>query len=198
MITVPTSLNIDWSGCVLHNPNTITTGINGKLVEDYLRNCGFSVDPHGVIDLPNLGTHGVEVKTRGVNAIAPHTVGTMLLSNILNSDWDATTFKQKLCIQLRVVIGVDDTKLDNVMNGIVVDSPIVDFRHAEIQAMFRSSYNKARDNLRIGLHGTAAGSRYGFLEHRSGNSYAFRITDLGMRNAIKTASFVKNNLFEYA
>jgi hypothetical protein len=193
MTVVPISLNIDWSDLVLLNPRKVTDGSNGIAVENYMRSKGFAVNSNSTVDLPNFGTYGVEIKSRGIySTTAPWSIGTMTDSAIINTPWDKTSFKRKMQIQFHVLIGEDIS-----LNGIVVDSYIVDFRSSEIQETLRTAYEHARDNLKNGNTGTSAGTRYGMLEKRTGNSYAFRITALGMKNLTNAALLSKNALFEF-
>lgn len=193
MIVVPTSLNIDWSDINLTNPRKVTDGSNGIAVEDYMRSKGFAVNSNSTVDLPEFGTYGIEIKSRGIySTTAPWTIGTMTDSAIISTPWDKTLFKLKMQIQFHVLIGEDIN-----LNGIVVDSYIVDFRNPEIQKILETAYEFARKNLKNGNSGTAAGTRYGMLEHRTGNSYAFRITAIGMKNLTNAALIGKNSLFEF-
>jgi hypothetical protein len=193
LIIVPKKLNIDWSNLKLENPRTVKDGRNGVAIERYLKSLGYAVDQHGTIDLPQIGTYGVEVKSRSVFATVPYSIGSMTLPSIEKCDWDNTSVKRKLQIQLRVMIGEDSE-----LNGVVVDSYILDFRHPAIQSMLRSDYEEARQNLiKHDKHGTAAGGRYGFLEQQTANSFKFRITLKGMKNLEKAISNLTNSLFSY-
>jgi hypothetical protein len=194
MAVVPVSLNIDWSDIALRNPRTITDGTNGIAVENYMRSKGFKVNSNSTLDLPNFGTYGIEIKSRGIYATtAPWTIGTMTEPTILKTPWEKTTFKRKMTIQFHVLIGEDIN-----LNGIVTDSYIVDFRNSTIQELLRDAYELARENLRNGYSGTASGTRYGMLEHRTANSYAFRIPPLGMKNITNSALIGKHPLFEFS
>lgn len=193
MTVVPISLNIDWSDLILQNPRKVTDGSNGIAVENYMRSKGFAVNSNSTVDLPKFGTHGVEIKSRGIySTTAPWTIGTMTDNAIIKTPWDKTSFKKKLQIQFHVLIGEDIN-----LNGIVVDSYIVDFRNPEFQETLRTAYEHARKNLMNGNFGTAAGTRYGMLEQRTENSYAFRITAIGMKNLTNAALIGKNALFEF-
>lgn len=162
-------------------------GSMGKAVEAELVRQGFTISS-GVIDLPELQ---LEIKTRKSSSSAPHTVGTMTHHDILNTDWEHTSFRQKLHSQFRVTIDVDTGKVSEQTVIHFHDDPDIDLE-------LKRSYEDARAQLRLyhlinnndilKHHCIRGDDRLAFLEYKDGNSYAFRITDHGMKCMINMAN----------
>ncbi len=172
-------------------------GSMGLAIENELRNQGFNVSS-GVIDMPDLQ---LEIKTRKSTSDAPHTVGTMTHNDILNTSWKYTSFRQKLQSQLRITIDAE--------TGKVSDQTVIHFRDdPDIDNELERSYETARSMLKVHhlLHNSIMKSytirgkdRLGFLEYKNGTSYAFRISDSGMKRFINMANTAPqfNLLFSY-
>lgn len=184
----------------LHFPNAkdCIDGSMGIAIEKELTKQGFNVSS-GVIDLPELR---LEIKTRKSSSDAAHTVGTMTHEAILNTEWENTGFKQKLLSQLRITIDVETGKVSDQHVIHFYDDPDID---RELQR----SYEDARTKLRM-YHLTNNGEilkkahirgkdRMAFFEYKDGSSYAFRISDCGMKRFINMANVapVFNSLFTH-
>ena len=90
-------------------------------------------------------------------------------------------------------------KYDNTFNTVVSES-IYDFRNPEIQSLIEDSYEQARQQLILQGGpgpGTTIGGLYGVFEWKTGNSYAYRVPDSGMRKLETLAKSTSNKLFEY-
>jgi len=172
-------------------------GRMGIAIENELRNQGYKVTS-GVIDMPDLQ---LEIKTRKSSSGAPHTVGTMTHDDILNTCWKNTSFRQKLQSQLRITI--DDK------TGKVSDQSVIHFHDdPDIDHELERSYEVARAKLKehhalyndiLKSYNIKGEGRMAFLEYKEGNSYAFRISHLGMKRFINMANTAPqfNSLFSY-
>ena len=192
------TVKADLSQLSFPNAKNCCDGRMGKAVEQELIKQGYNISS-GVIDMPDLQ---LEIKTRKSSSDAPHTVGTMTHDDILSTDWANTSFKRKLQSQLRVTIDVD--------TGKVSEQTVIHFKDdPDIENELMRSYEDARNKLRM-YHLISNGDilkdytirgddRVGFLEYKEGNSYAFRISDRGMKRFIKLANTapVFNSLFSY-
>lgn len=189
-------VKVDFGDLYFPDAKDCNDGSIGRAIEQELIKQGFNVS-NGVIDLPD---YNLEVKTRKSSSKSAHTVGTMTHDDILNTPWEETTFKQKLQNQLRVTIDVDSGKVSSQDVIHLEDDEDI---QKELKAAYESAQKKLLDHYTQtgeileesyikGKDGEA------FFEYKEGNSYAFRITDSGMKryvNMAKTApSF--NNLFE--
>ena len=196
------TLKVDLSKVNFSNPEKVTDGRNGKILEIAMRDQGFPVDSTATVDLPgvNQNSPGIEVKSRSKTSSSMHTVGTMTFNDIINTNWNDTPFKQKLLQQWRVVIS------NNPITGeIDANGHMVDFTHQDIQKLFEEAYEKCRAKLAIQnaiIPGqTIRGGQYGVLEHKpnksgGGSSYAMRIPDSGMKKVLTIANSTYNKLFE--
>jgi hypothetical protein len=145
---------------------------------------------------PDIRVYDLEVKSRDVDSDADHTIGTMTTSSILASDYDQTHIKDKLQQQLRV-----KTK-DNV----IVEADIYDFSRRDIQDQIRSAYESARRELTelFNIHGgkfedylRIHGGQFGGFEYKNNGSFAFRISDAGMKKLETSAKSMFGTMFEY-
>ncbi len=146
---------------------------------------------HGV-DSPILD---MDLKTRKRSSKAPHTTGTMTFDDIMNTEWENTTFAQKL--QNRCHVVHDDTFSED---NEVVSQEIFDFRGQDIQDLLKRDFDIAKAKLKAsgkGTTGTIVGGEFGMFEHRGGNTYAHRITDSGMKKLEGMAKSTYNDLFKF-
>lgn len=160
----------------------------GKFYEKYLADKGFSMNTGQGVDIPSLN---IENKTRNRASKASHTTGTMTYDNIINTPYEQSTICQKLQQQNRV-------EYDNTFN-VVTDESVYDFRDSEIQKRLKESYENARSILRQQGGpgpGTIVGGQYGVFEWKSGNTYAHRIPDSGMKKMKVMAKSTFNDLFQ--
>ncbi len=186
------SLKVNLSEVPFVDPKNVRDGTNGKILETAMIKQGFPIDKTATVDLP---TANVEIKTRKASSKSNHTVGTMTFDDIINTPWDETPFKQKLQQQYRVKI--KDAK--------TASGKMVDFSHEIIQNDFREAYEICRTQLKLNgktlyTGETIKGTQYGCLEHKpgpskNGKSYAFRITDAGMKKAENLAHIMSSGYF---
>lgn len=161
----------------------------GKFYDNYLKEKGFEINSGRGIDLPGLH---IENKTRKRSSKAPHTVGTITYDNIINKSYRNSTIFDKLQQQNRM-------EYDDNFNSVVEES-VYDFRRTEIQDKIEQSYEHGRALLRqqgAPAKGTVVGGPYGVFEHKSGNSYAYRIPDSGMRELKNMAKNRFDELFSW-
>jgi hypothetical protein len=152
----------------------INDGTLGIAVEQELIRQGFRVST-GTLDLPD---YGLEIKTRkSKDSNAPHTVGTMTLENIINTDWEDTPLRKKLKNQFRVTFdGTGKVSKQEILH--LEDDPDIDAAlkksYENARSVLKDHYAQTGNNLEesniVGLDNKGA-----FFEYRSGNSYAFRI-----------------------
>jgi len=192
------TIKVDLSGLYFPDIKEINDGRLGLAVEEELRKQGFQIS-NGTIDLPDLE---LEIKTRkDTNCTAHHTVGTMTLSDIINTPWDQTPIKQKIKSQFRVTFSEE--------TGRVVKQEVIHLKDdPDIDTECKLSYEGAReklkehfDNTGMPLYSTYIKSPYSnaaILEHKSGNSYAYRILDSHFRKFEASANSAPhfNSLFE--
>jgi|LakMenE18May11ns_1017448.scaffolds.fasta_scaffold9872652_4 hypothetical protein len=191
-------LKVNFDHLYFPNAKHCNDGSMGREIENELRRQGFNVRSDSVIDMPDLL---LEIKTRKSSSSAAHTVGTMTHTNILANSWDKTSFKQKLQSQYRVIIDVETGKVGKAAVVHFHDDP-------DLQNELRKAYEDARSILHDHYFQTgtilescsikSSKNSPAFLEYKDGNSYAFRITDCGMKRFIQMAGTapVFNSLFE--
>ena len=138
---------------------------------------------------PDIIDYGIEIKSRDVDAIAPHTVGSMTIQDIIANNYENSNIFEKLQQQHRV----------KIQNGQVVDEYTYDFRAVYIQDLIRLSYETARAKVISGITDKyISGGDYGYFEQSttSKNSYNFRIRDSAMTKLEHMSLSTYNNLFE--
>ena len=181
-------LNTGSENLVVPEQHIGNEGNVGKWYEDQLASKGFRMNSGQGIDIPDLN---VENKTRKRSSKAPHTTGTMTYDNIINTPYERSSISQKLQQQNRM-------EYDNTFN-VVTDESVYDFRDPEIQQKLKESYENARSILRQQggpAPGTIVGGAFGSFEWKSGNTYAHRISDSGMRQMKSMAKSTFNDLFD--
>jgi hypothetical protein len=160
----------------------------GRFYENHLANIGFPMNTGQGVDIPSLN---IENKTRNRASKAPHTTGTMTYDDIINTPYEQSTICQKLQQQNRL-------EYDNTFN-VVTNESVYDFRDSEIQERLKESYENARSILRQQGGpgpGTIVGGQFGVFEWKSGNTYAHRIPDSGMKKMKVMAKSTFNDLFQ--
>lgn len=161
----------------------------GKWYEDHLQSKGFRINQGQGIDVPDLN---LENKTRKRSSKSAHTTGTMTYDNIINSPYEKSSIREKLQQQNRM-------EYDDTFN-VVTNESVYDFRDPEIQQKIKESYENAREILRKQggpAPGTVVGGPFGVFEWRSGNTYAHRIPDAGMKQMKNMAKSTFNDLFDF-
>jgi hypothetical protein len=181
-------LNTGSETLVLPEQSKGNQGNVGKFYEKHLADRGFSMNDGQGVDIPDLN---IENKTRNRDSKASHTVGTMTYDNIINTPYEKSTICQKLQQQNRM-------EYDNTFN-VVTNESVYDFRDTDIQQKLKESYENARNILRQQggpAPGTVVGGEYGVFEWKSGNTYAHRIPDSGMKKLKNMAKSTFNDLFD--
>jgi len=196
------TLKVDLSNINFSNPEKVTDGRNGRILENAMREQNFPISSTAIVDLPgvNQNSLGIEVKSRSKTTKSMHTVGTMTYDNIISTDWNDTNFKQKLQQQWRVNIA------NNTITGkIDATGTMFDLTHPDIQELFEKAYEDCRSQLaaqgKIISGQTISGGKYGALEHKrtkkgNGKSYAMRIPHSGMKKVLTIVNSTYNQLFE--
>ncbi len=196
------TLKVDLSNVNFSDPEKVTDGRNGKILENAMREQGFPIDPTATVDLPgiNKNSPGIEVKSRSKTTGSMHTVGTMTYDDIIDTVWSESKFKEKLQQQWRVEIA------NNSITGkIDATGSMVDLTHPDIQNLFKEAYENCRAQLaaqgKIIKGQTIRSGQYGVLEHKptkkgTGKSYAMRIPHSGMKKVLNLANSTYNQLFE--
>lgn len=177
------SLKVDLSKIVFNDPQTVTDGTNGHILEDGMRAQGYPIDSRAPVDLPIA-----EVKSRSAFTNSMHTEGSITYEKVLSTAYDDTLIKQKLQVQYQVIIAAA-----NKASG-----KVVDFTAEEIQRHIRAAYENCRSQIKANnglLRGTVKGGQFGCLEHKpgtsgKGKSYAFRIPHSGMKKLLATSNMI--------
>lgn len=145
---------------------------------------------------PDLKKFNLEIKTREETAHGDETVGNMTIAQIIITPFEQTNLWRKVQHQIRVKTrkeeyhSVDEhgyitTKQKNIITKI----ELFDFTDEHIQRDFKNSYEQARaaltklhtksladkTELIFGNYQKIKGTRYGYLEYKSSNSFSFRV-----------------------
>lgn len=138
------------------------------------------------VDWPYCDT---EFKTRNRGSTASHTIGTMTIKDIVQTPYKKSPIREKLRTQRRV-------EFDNTFN-VVTSDEIVDLDIDFIQESIESAYEEARKIIIDEYEGsydssddylTIVGKVNGpHFEHKTGNTYAFRIGNTTMKKYLKSA-----------
>ena len=182
-------LNTGSSDLVVPEQRKGNEGNVGKWYEGHMARKGFRMNPGHGVDVPDLN---LENKTRKRSSKAAHTTGTMTYDNIINTPYEKSSISQKLQQQNRM-------EYDNTFN-VVTSESVYDFRDPYIQQKLKESYENARQILRNQggpCPGTVIGGEFGVFEWKSGNTYAHRIPDSGMKQMKSMAKSTFNDLFEF-
>jgi hypothetical protein len=145
---------------------------------------------------PDLKKFNLEIKTREETAHGDETVGNMTIAQIIITPFEQTNLWRKVQHQIRVKTRKEDyhsvdehgyitTKQKNIITKI----GLFDFTDEHIQRDLKNSYEQARDALTklhtksladkteliFGDYHKIKGTRYGYLEYKSSNSFSFRV-----------------------
>lgn len=161
----------------------------GQWVERELKSKGYKISNSKGVDLPE---ENVEVKTRKNGSNSAHTIGNVTVDGIKTQSWDDSHLREKCQSQYRV----DYDNRDSVITG----SKIYDFTDTYIQEKFKEAYDAGRKLIISGDKGAyIRGSKWGYFERKTDNSYEFRIPHAAMKK-FKTASSNSKSfgkLFDY-
>lgn len=140
-------------------------GHAGRFCEQYLQLNGWPVDSASSgADIPQ---YQLEIKSRDIDAVSHHTVGTMLPDTIKKTAYKHSLICKKLQQQFRI----------KIKDQVVVDATVYDFSHPKIQKIFENGYENARQTLcQNQEQNYVRGNEFCFFERQNGKtSYKFRI-----------------------
>lgn len=149
-------------------------GAIGMQVHGHIAQQGHNMNASDGCDMPDLK---VEVKSRKVGSTSSHTIGTLSIDTILNSEYEDTVIYQK-SQHVYKVIHAPQTLNTNV----VLETRLFDFSIPECQTKLKEAYNILRQKVQSGCRDRRiTGNQFGNLELQTSGSYQFRLTHAGMR-----------------
>lgn len=174
-------------------PDRQQYGNVGQWAENQLIENGYEINV-GVG--PDLAKFGVEVKTRKIESVSPHTVGSMTIQDIICTPYEQSNICNKFQTQYRVHYSDE--------GQVVTKEQIYDLTDECIQSKIREAYEIGREtitrNEKIGYHPSyvKATSWGNFEIVESGQGYSFRIPHGAMKKieTISENTKVFHNLFE--
>jgi hypothetical protein len=118
-------------------PNFTKDCSAGQYFEREMIDKGHHIDPNGLVDMPEFR---VDMKSRKLRSNASHTVGSMTISNIINTkNWEDTRFYHKTQNQNQITWDSDFLE--------VTDVKLVDMDIDIIQQNLREGYTDVREQL---------------------------------------------------
>lgn len=164
----------------------------GKLVEDYLEDLGYDINRGSGCDT-TIGSTGIEIKTRKIQASSAQTVASMVPTEIIKTPYDKSRVKEKFQQQFR--IHFDDE------NGIILSAKMYDFRDEYYQKIMRDGYEAAREIFASGNFGNyvCGNNKKCYFEKtvEGSNSYDFRLRSKLMEGFESTHNSSFLSLFKY-
>ena len=157
-----------------------------RQIENHIGNQGWDLNNKEGADLKD---YGIEIKSRDLDAVSPHTVGSMTIEDIIATAYEQSNVFNKIQQQHRI----------KIQNGKVVDEYTYDFRADYIQDKIRDCYEAARAKIISGDRSKYIyGGEYGYFEQSttSENSYNYRMSDSAMTRIENMARSTYGNLFE--
>jgi hypothetical protein len=158
----------------------------GQWVDKTMMEKGHTIDSKGRVDMPE---YNIDNKTRKKGSKANHTVGSMTISDIINTtNWEDTGYFPKVQNQNQVL-------WDPVFKE-VVDVKIVDMAIPDIQDQLKAAYEDLRAQVVAGNRSKTITSSNGWaVLDGSGhhNSYRYRITNTAMKK-IHTISGARDSI----
>ena len=154
-------------------------------LEEAIADIGFTLNLGRGVDLPEVG---IDIKTRDVDAVSPHTVASMTADSIVATPYRYSNVFDKIQKQHRI----------KTQNGVVVDEFTYDFSAPYIQEWIESAYEAARAQMITGARGSyIPGNEYGYFEQSttSENTYSFRMSDSAMTRIERIARSTYSDLF---
>ena len=161
----------------------------GRFVESELKKYGHNYNDGKGIDLPTLRT---ENKTRKRKSKSAHTVGRMTTNDIVNTDWDNSSVKEKISAYQNTYEW-DDTFCE------ITENSVYDFTDPDIQEKLKQGYELGRAEIVSGACGNNTKTYNGVIWQKDPGKeqWQYRITEKGMRE-IKSMARQKSfrKLFE--
>jgi len=162
-------------------------GEAGRYVEELLRLDGFLISKRGV-DL-YLHNQGIEVKTRDIDSTSPHTLGTMIINDIIQLPYNMSPMFDKFQKQFRV----------KTQNNVIISAEIYNFNILHIQRKIEEGYQAGRNQMIAGnTNSYIRGNYWCYWEEISpdGNSYALRFPNSRIEELERMTKSTYNTLFE--
>jgi len=158
----------------------------GRFIEAGLARNGHKVNKGKGIDLPE---EGLEVKSRKTESTSAHTIGSVTRDDIKTTSWHDTDLKAKCQRQYRVSYS------DN--ESVIKEAKIYDLTDPYIQEKFEEGYEAGRKLIIEGDTGDyIRGSKWGYFEKQTDNSYQYRIPHGAMKTILSTANNNFGDLFK--
>ena len=158
----------------------------GQQIQKDLANAGHKLNTGKGVDLPE---EGLEVKTRKEESTSAHTIGSITVGQIKKKSWSETGLKEKCQRQFRV--SYSDTE------SVIKEAKIYDFTDPYIQEKLKEGYEEGRKLIQKGHTGDyIRGSKWGYFERQTKNSYQYRIPHSAMKTILGAADNNFGSLFE--
>jgi hypothetical protein len=158
----------------------------GRKIQRDLISAGHNFNTGKGVDLPE---EGLEVKTRKEESTSAHTVGSITVEQIKKNSWDESSLKEKCQNQYRV--SYSDTE------SVIKEAKIYDFTDPYIQEKLKEGYEEGRKLIQKGHTGDyVRGSKWGYFERQTKNSYQYRIPHSAMKTILGAADNNFGSLFE--
>jgi hypothetical protein len=158
----------------------------GRFIEKGLAKNGHNVNTGKGIDLPE---ENLEVKSRKTESTSAHTIGSITREHIKTTPWHDTDLKAKCQRQYRVSYS------DN--ESVIKEAKIYDLTDPYIQEKFEEGYEAGRKLIIEGNEGDyIRGSKWGYFEKQTDNSYQYRIPHSSMKTILTAAGNNFGDLFE--
>tara|TARA_R110002074_G_scaffold267_1_gene1288 strand:- start:2486 stop:3076 length:591 start_codon:yes stop_codon:yes gene_type:complete len=175
-------------------PMTQEHGNIGRYIEYSIKRKGYALNRGKGIDLKGLH---LEIKTRLADSTSGHTVGAMLPTDIVETEWENSNIHDKVQKQYRVEYKDDSPVGEWNTCSIVTEAKVYDFTHPFIQEKLKKDYNFCRAQIvDNGFEPQYISGDWAYLEMQPNGYYQFRITPAAMKK-MKTYSKQgkQNNLF---
>jgi hypothetical protein len=166
------------------------TPVFWKYVEDQVSRAGYPMNSGAGPDVPQLN---LEVKTHCLQSNSSRSLGSMTLENIMKTSWHHSQHLRDKLQQQYIVIWDRHRR-------VIKSARVYDFSRQGCQALLSQAFEHARAQLPISddkYTATPHRNQVAYFEKKSRNSYAFRISGLGMKRleAIALADMACNQIF---
>jgi hypothetical protein len=149
----------------------------GQWVDNLMTKKGHVIDSTGLVDMPE---YGIDNKSRKKGSKAHHTVGSMTIPAIIDTEkWEDTRFFAKTQNQNQITWDPVFQEVSNVK--------LVDMALPEIQIPLSKAYENLREKLIKGDRSKTIKSDCGWAVldgYGHENSYRFRITNFAMKQIL--------------
>jgi hypothetical protein len=165
-----------------------TNGNAGRAVENKLRERGLTINRKGTDITFGGDISSVEVKSRDIDAISPHTIGGMTTEEIINTPWLFSSIREKSLSQFRV----------KSKDNIIVSNEIFDFDKPYIQDLLEKAYEDCRNKIINGNRDPYINSKISgiyFENQTEYDRYCFRMSDAKMKKIENTSKSEYDKFF---